>query len=392
MSAQVLGYPQSIGASRQRAAGASVVGHSLGYAAALCIFVAATLPHGRTSGTDALTTDAAASSTAVDAPQLPAASGQGLALADGGGFAVQAQGNLVADAGLFGLPSAATPIVEVAAGTAVAIAGELRIATGLTARRVLWVRVDEGSRFRYGFVAAEAIRVMAGHAPQLDSGLLFGQRDATVSHGGATPEDAAVMAASIDPGQGVNPESTAGIGWLPATVTRWWPAIQRAAAKHAVDPDLVAIVVLVESGGDPLARSQAGATGLMQLMPATAAELATRAGVQHFDASMLTDPELNLDLGSSYLAQQLAAFGTASDPDWQRSVELAAAAYNGGPGMVAAVSRGERGMPAETRSYVSWVGGMWRERSAPESSTFSRWWWAGGQRLVAAAESREASR
>lgn len=392
MSAQVFGYPRPIGAPRPRAGGASVFGHSLGYTVALCIFVAATLPHGRTPGQDALTTDAAASTGAVGSLDLPAASGNGVALADGGGFAAQAQGSLVADAGLYGLPSAATPIVEVAAGTKVAIAGELRIATGLTARRVLWVRVDEGSRFRYGFVAAEAIRVTAGHAPLLDSGLLLGQRDAAVGHSGAVPEGAPVMAASIDPGQAVDPVTSAGIGWMPATVTRWWPSIQRAAARHAVDPDLVAIVVLVESGGDPLARSQAGATGLMQLMPATAAELATRAGLPRFDASMLTDPELNLDLGSSYLALQLAAFGTAGDPDWQRSVEQAAAAYNGGPGMVAAVSRGERRLPAETRSYVSWVGGMWRERKAPESSTFSRWWWAGGQRLVETAEAREASR
>ena len=51
---------------------------------------------------------------------------------------------------------------------------------------------------------------------------------------------------------------------------------------------------------------------------------------------------LYTSLGTAYIAQQLGRFGQSADPDWQRSVELAAAAYNGGPGTVLAMLAGKR--------------------------------------------------
>ncbi|HVR46238.1 MAG TPA: lytic transglycosylase domain-containing protein [Candidatus Binatia bacterium] len=108
--------------------------------------------------------------------------------------------------------------------------------------------------------------------------------------------------------------------------------IGASAAEFRVDPRLVEAVVQSESAFDPGATSGAGARGLMQLMPQTAASL----GV--IDAY---DPAQNVRGGTRYLRGLLDHF---------HDVELAIAAYNAGP---AAVER-YGGVPpyAETRNYV----------------------------------------
>jgi cell wall-associated NlpC family hydrolase len=112
------------------------------------------------------------------------------------------------------------------------------------------------------------------------------------------------------------------------------PLFELAGARHGVDPALLSAVARAESGYDRDAMSRAGALGLMQFMPATAAGL----GIDPLD------PEQAVDGAARYLAQQVARFG---------SVELALAAYNAGPG---AVSR-YGGIPpfAETQAYVAKV-------------------------------------
>lgn len=104
-----------------------------------------------------------------------------------------------------------------------------------------------------------------------------------------------------------------------------------AARKHGVPEDLFLRLVQQESGWNPVAVSSKGATGLAQLMPATAQTL----GVD------IADPEANLDGGARYLRMMFDKFGT-----W----ELALAAYNAGPGAVEA----HNGIPpyAETENYV----------------------------------------
>jgi len=171
-------------------------------------------------------------------------------------------------------------------------------------------------------------------------------------------------------------EST--IPWMPETVTRWLPEITGAATAHGIDPELVAIVMLVESGGGDDATSRSGATSLMQVMPATGAGIAAERGIEKYD---LYDPATSIDFGAHYLAQQMAAFGKVDDPDWQASVELAAAAYNGGPG---SVIRGR--LSSETIRYRRWMGGFWRERHDSASPTFEEWKVAGGSRLIQNAE------
>jgi soluble lytic murein transglycosylase-like protein len=112
--------------------------------------------------------------------------------------------------------------------------------------------------------------------------------------------------------------------------------IDAAAATNGIDPALLKGLVSQESGFDPNARSGAGAVGLTQLMPGTAASL----GV-----SNPLDPVQSLQGGAKYLRQQLDRFGGDE--------RLALAAYNAGPGAIARYG----GVPpyAETQNYVNSV-------------------------------------
>lgn len=125
---------------------------------------------------------------------------------------------------------------------------------------------------------------------------------------------------------------------LPEEGQRWVGPIEAAAAAHGVDPRLLAALVWQESAFLPDARSPAGAIGLAQLMPGTAADL----GVDPYD------PEQNLHGGARYLRAQLDRFG---------AVDLALAAYNAGPGEVLDAG----GVPpiAQTRDYVTAVTGYY---------------------------------
>ena len=126
--------------------------------------------------------------------------------------------------------------------------------------------------------------------------------------------------------------ASTGVSELPAD-TPFGAEITAAAKKHGIDPALLAGLVKQESGFDPNAGSPAGARGLTQLMPATAAGL----GVTD-----VLDPLQSLDGGAKYLRQQLDAFGG--------DVTRALAAYNAGPGAVQRYG----GVPpyAETQNYV----------------------------------------
>jgi hypothetical protein len=115
------------------------------------------------------------------------------------------------------------------------------------------------------------------------------------------------------------------------------PVVQRAALKHGVDAALLKAVIEVESGFNALARSPKGASGLMQLMPAT---------VARYGRVNLFSPEENIDAGTRYLRDLLAQFGG--------NVRLAIAAYNAGENAV--IRHGNR-IPSfpETLKYVPMV-------------------------------------
>ena len=89
--------------------------------------------------------------------------------------------------------------------------------------------------------------------------------------------------------------------------------------------DLLAAVIKAESGFDPAAVSGAGAVGLMQLLPATAEEIALRLEIE-YDEDMLWNPETNISYGSYYLAYLYENLGS----NWK----TACAAYNAGIGRV----------------------------------------------------------
>jgi beta-lactamase regulating signal transducer with metallopeptidase domain len=154
-----------------------------------------------------------------------------------------------------------------------------------------------------------------------------------------------------------------GVSWLPASVRRHEDAIARAAERHGVDPGLLAIMVYTESRGRADARSSAGARGLMQIMPSTAVEIAQARGLPAPAPAQLDEPAYNLDMGAWYIARQLERH----DDD----LSLALAAYNAGPGRVAAYRRGEARLPEETLRYQATITALFRERSLPWSPTLA---------------------
>jgi soluble lytic murein transglycosylase len=133
--------------------------------------------------------------------------------------------------------------------------------------------------------------------------------------------------------------------------------VRRLASEAGIEPGLVAALVRQESAWEPGATSAAGARGLMQVMPATGAQLARRLGIDGWSADRLYEPEFNLRLGVAFLADVLRRY----DGDPVRAL----AAYNAGPSRVTRWTGGsaavdpdlfvERIPYTETRDYVRLV-------------------------------------
>jgi soluble lytic murein transglycosylase len=137
---------------------------------------------------------------------------------------------------------------------------------------------------------------------------------------------------------------------------RYADAIEKHAKERDLDPNLVRGLILQESYYNPQARSRVGATGLMQLMPATASEHARRLRIP-FAVSRLENPDVNIRLGTYHLRMLVNMF--------RGNVYFAIASYNAGQGNVLKWRRAAPGKPVdeflesipfpETRNYVKRV-------------------------------------
>ena len=116
--------------------------------------------------------------------------------------------------------------------------------------------------------------------------------------------------------------------------------VERAARRHGLDPNLLLAVMRVESVYQRRIVSNAGAVGLMQIMPRTARHIAHALDVKDFTVDRLLDPEVNVDFAAWYLASLIERF--------DGHLPLAIASYNGGPHNVRKwLSGHSEGMPLD---------------------------------------------
>jgi soluble lytic murein transglycosylase len=147
--------------------------------------------------------------------------------------------------------------------------------------------------------------------------------------------------------------------WSERTLKMIYPfpyqeVITKNARLQKQDPYLIAALIRQESMFNPTVRSNAGAIGLMQVMPRTGAAVARRIGIPNYSTSRLTDPEVNVRIGAEHFGNLMSEYGN--------NLELVIASYNAG---MTPVSRWrtlphlgdmeiftERIPYAETREYV----------------------------------------
>lgn len=115
------------------------------------------------------------------------------------------------------------------------------------------------------------------------------------------------------------------------------------ARRYGLDPALVLAVIQVESGGYYLAVSHVGAIGLMQLIPATAEELAGKLELDWRGPDSLFDPVINVKLGTAYIKHLADRYG---------DVSTALAAYNWGPTRIDRRIRIGSGVPSRYSKLV----------------------------------------
>ncbi|MEP2028859.1 lytic transglycosylase domain-containing protein [Roseibium sp.] len=138
-------------------------------------------------------------------------------------------------------------------------------------------------------------------------------------------------------------------------------AVAEASVRFAIPEHWIRAVMRVESAGNPLAISRAGAMGLMQVMPGTWAELRQHHGL----GSDPLEPRDNILAGTAYLRVMLDRYGT---------VGAMLAAYNAGPGRYDDFLSTGRPLPAETRAYVATLAPLLdRDGALPHPSVANDW-------------------
>lgn len=186
----------------------------------------------------------------------------------------------------------------------------------------------------------------------------------------ANSSDPGLAITNADSQQVVSQPQTSSSGLSPIftrEIQHWGNDIVRWANTAGVDPNLAAVVMQIESCGDPQAVSRSGAMGLFQVMPF------------HFHRGENSyNPDTNALRGMDYLSRSLAAGGG--------NARLALAGYNGGIGVIA---RGEGTWAAETKRYVYYGAPIYEDarNGATSSPMLDEWYQKYGAGLC-----RQASR
>jgi len=119
--------------------------------------------------------------------------------------------------------------------------------------------------------------------------------------------------------------------------------------KYGYEPEFILAIIQTESSFNPEAVSNKGACGLMQLMPATANEIAHEVMIPYEGKSTLSKPDVNVRMGMYYLFKMMLQF---------KDVRMALVAYNCGPGFVEEMVRRGNKLPEE---YVDRVMGNYEK-------------------------------
>ena len=110
--------------------------------------------------------------------------------------------------------------------------------------------------------------------------------------------------------------------WIALSPVTHNALLQKYSKEYKLDPLLVASIIKSESAFNPIAVSEKGAMGLLQLMPATAEEMAHELNVDYVNVEDLYNPEINIHLGYYYMVKLLKRYNG--------NLVFALAAYNAG--------------------------------------------------------------
>ena len=193
-----------------------------------------------------------------------------------------------------------------------------------TKERFHFIRVQELQRLQMHPLAAREIHTLAQLLPNTMPVRYF---LATLFAG--SEEHAAALRLLNGLIEAMSPAEVRGLSrtfWALLFPRAFWPEVRQQSERLGLNPYLVLSMMRQESAFDPVAVSTAGARGLMQLMPATAQEVASRLLQLDISLEQLHDPPLSISLGTRYLAGLLERY--------QGNMVLALAAYNAGPGRV----------------------------------------------------------
>jgi soluble lytic murein transglycosylase-like protein len=159
--------------------------------------------------------------------------------------------------------------------------------------------------------------------------------------------------------------NTITISHLPAEVKQWEEPLVEMSNKYNIDANFVAIIMTIESKGNPDAVSHVGAQGLMQVMPYTAEDIATKHLKEPMSSYDLNEPHTNIEFGVAYLAHLRDQFGSPYQGlSWKDTVKLVAAGYNGGPGAAMRLQKGQQLEHQETIDYAEKAMKLWERQDA----------------------------